>query len=57
MGYLFILFMTSFAVQKPLSLIRSHVFIFAFIFITLEGESKTYAAAIYVKECSAYILL
>ena len=32
---LFILFMVSFAVQKLLSLIRSHLFIFAFIFFTL----------------------
>ena len=48
-GYLFILFMVSFAVQKLLSLIRSHVFIFPFIFITLEGESKMYAVAIYVR--------
>ena len=37
---LFILFMVSFAVQKPLSLIRPHLFIFIFIFITLGGESK-----------------
>ena len=34
----FILFMT---VQKLLSLIRSHLFIFVFIFITLGGGSKT----------------
>ena len=33
--YLFILFIISFAVQKLLSLIRSHLFIFAFIFFTL----------------------
>ena len=32
--------MISFDVQKLLSLIRSHLFIFVFIFITLEGESK-----------------
>ena len=37
-GFLFILFMVSFAVQKLFSLIRSHVFIF--IFITLGGASK-----------------
>ena len=36
-GYLFILFVVFFAVQKLLSLIRSHVFIFVFIFITLGG--------------------
>ena len=36
-GCLFVLFMVSFAVQKLLSLIRSHLFIFVFIFITLGG--------------------
>ena len=36
----FILFMVSFAVQKFLSLFRSHLFIFVFIFITLAGGSK-----------------
>ena len=41
-GCLFILFMVSFAVQKLLSLIRSHLFIFAFISIDLEDRSKTY---------------
>ena len=39
-GCLFVLFMVSFAVQKLLSFIRSHLFIFAFIFITLGGGSK-----------------
>ena len=34
------LLMVSFAVQKLLSLIRSHLFIFVFIFITLGGGSK-----------------
>ena len=37
-GCLFILFMVSFAVQKIISLNRSHLFIF--IFITLGGGSK-----------------
>ena len=38
---LFILFMVSFAVQKLLSLIRSHLFILVFISITLgEGSQK-----------------
>ena len=32
--------MVSFAVQKLLSLIRSHLFIFYFIFISLGGGSK-----------------
>ena len=39
-GCLFVLFMISFAVQKLLSLIRSHLFIFAFISITLGDWSK-----------------
>ena len=39
-GCLFVLFMVSFAVQKLLSLIKSHLFIFVFIFITLGGGSK-----------------
>ena len=37
---LFVLFMVSFAVKKLLSLTRSHLFIFVFIFITLGGRSK-----------------
>ena len=56
-GCLFILFMVSFAVQKLSSLIRSHLFSFAFIFITLGGGVKKDLAGIYVKECSAYIFL
>ena len=39
-GYLFILFMVSFAVPKILSLIRTHLFIFVFISIILENGSK-----------------
>ena len=39
-GCLFVLFMVSFAVQKLLSFLRSHVFIFYFISITLGGWSK-----------------
>ena len=35
MGCLFILLIVSFVVQKLLSLIRSHLFIFAFVYITL----------------------
>jgi len=34
-GYLFTLLIVSFIVQKLLSLIRAHLFIFAFIFITM----------------------
>ena len=39
-GCLFALFIISFAVQKLLSLIRSHLFIFVFISITLGDGSK-----------------
>ena len=38
-GYLFTLFIVSFAVQMLLSLIRSHLFTFVFISITLGGGS------------------
>ena len=38
-GCLFTLFVVSFAVQKLLSLIMSHLFIFVFISITLGGGS------------------
>jgi len=38
-GCLFTLFIVSFTVKKLLSLIRSHVFIFVFISITLGGGS------------------
>ena len=39
-GCLFILFRVSFPVQKLLSLIRSHLFIFVFTVITLRGASE-----------------
>ena len=39
-GSLFIFFIFSFAVQNLLSFIRSHLFIFAFISISLAGVSK-----------------
>ena len=43
-GCLFILFMVSFAVQKPIRLIRSHLFVFAFISISLgDWPKKTLA--------------
>ena len=38
----------SFVVQKLLSLVKSHLFIFVFISITLGGESKRILAALYV---------
>ena len=39
-GCLFSLLIVSFAVQKLLSLIGSHLFIFVYIFITAGGDSK-----------------
>ena len=39
-GCLFVLFVVSFALQKLLSFIRSHLFIFVFISITVGGGSK-----------------
>ena len=39
-GCLFVLLMVSFAVQKLWSFIRSHLFIFVFISITIGGGSK-----------------
>ena len=50
-GCLFILFMVSFAVQKPISLIRSHLFVFAFISISLGDWPKKTLAQFYVREC------
>ena len=55
MGCLFILFMVSFAVQKLLNLVSPCMFIFAFVFVTLRGESKKDIAAIYVKECLSMV--
>jgi len=46
--------MVSFATQELLTLIRSHLFIFAFIFFALEDTSKKNTAIIYVKECSMF---
>ena len=54
-GCLFVFFMDSFAVQKLLSFIRSHLFIFVFICISLRDGSKKDLAVIYVIECSAYV--
>ena len=54
-GCLFSLFIVSFAVQKLLSLIRSHLFTFIFISIPLGGESQR--ILLYVIECSAYVFL
>ena len=57
-GCLFVLFMFSFAVQKLLSFIRSNLFIFVLISISLGGGSKRILlCVIYVIECSAYVFL
>ena len=40
-GCLFVFFLVSFAVQKLWCFIRSHLFVFVFISITLGGGSKT----------------
>ena len=54
--YLFILSVVSFAVQKLLSFIRPHLFIF--ISITLgSGPKKEIFAVIYVREYSPYVFL
>ena len=53
-GCLFILFMVSFAVQKLLSLIRSHLFIFVFIFVILGGGPEKILLVIYVTGCFAF---
>ena len=55
-GCLFILFRVSFAVQKLLSLIKSHLFIFVFIVITLGGGSEKILLWL-VRECSACVFL
>ena len=52
-SFLFTLLLVSFAVQKLLSLIRSHLFTFVFISITLGGGSED-LALIYVIECSMF---
>ena len=54
---LFTLFVVTFVVQKLLSLVRSHFFIFVFISITPGGGSQKILALIYVMECSAYFPL
>ena len=54
---LFNLVMVSFAVEKVLSLIRSHLFYFCFYFHYSRGWIQKDIAVIYVKECSAYVFL
>ena len=55
-GCLFVLFMVSFSVQTLLSFIRSHLFIFVFISITLGGESKKILLR-FMSECSSCVFL
>ena len=54
-GCLFTLFMVSFAVQKLLSLIRSHLFIFFIYFHYCRRWVIEDLAVIYVKECFVYV--
>jgi len=54
LGCLFILFMVSFEVQKLLSLIRSHLFIFAFISIAL-GDWPEKILVRFMSDCFAYV--
>ena len=56
-GCLSILSMVSFAAWKLLSLIRSHLFIFAFISFALIRQIQKNIIVIYVKERSGYVLL
>ena len=56
-GCLLVLFMVSFAVQKLLSFIRSHLFVFCFYFHFSRRWVKKDLAVIYVIECSAYVFL
>ena len=51
---LFVLLMVSFAVQKLFRLIRSHLFIFAFISFALKDRSKKILLCS-MSECSAYV--
>ena len=55
-GCLFVLFMVSFAVQKLLSFIRSHLFIFGFISI-LEEVGQKGSCVLFIIQCSAYVFL
>ena len=56
-GCLFSLLIVSFVVQKLLSFIRSHLFIFAFISNILGGGAIEDPAVVYVRECFAYVFL
>ena len=56
-GCFLILFIVSFAVQKLLSLIKSHLLTFIFISITLGGGSKRILLGCMSKSVLAYIFL
>ena len=56
-GCLFTLLIVSFVVQKLLSLIKSHLFIFCFYFQYSGRWVIEDPAVIYVRECFAYIFL
>ena len=55
-GCLFVSFRVSFAVQKLLSLIRSHLFIFLFVVNTLSGGSEKMLLS-FMSERLAYVFL
>ena len=56
-GCLFTLLIVAFVVQKLLSLIRSHLFIFCFCFQFSGRWVIEDPAVMYVGECFAYVLL
>ena len=56
-GHLFILLTVSLAVQKLLSLIKSHLFTFFVCFHYSKGWVKKDLAVVYVKEDTTYVFL
>ena len=56
-GCLFVLVRVSFAVQKLFRLIKSHLFIFAFVVITLGSGSEKILLWFMLRVCSAYVFL
>ena len=57
-GYLFVLSLVSFTVQKLISLIRLHLFIYFFFnFHDSQGWIQEDIVAFYVKECSAWVFI
>ena len=55
-GCLFVLFMVSFALQKRLSLIRSHLFMFAFISLAWGDWSRKILVQFTPEKCFVYVL-